>query len=401
MVNRIRDWPWRAVALCLLLSYPVMAIKWLPFGGGARYLNVLAGPISLLLLWQMPRDEMRSMLASAWHLLQPFMPFVVAWTFAQIWHGYVPVDLNPLTRLAWCALLFIGARCVGVSYRHLAWAAIVGATIYGVVGCIEVYWQGRSRAWGGTYENRFGQYATWLAVLVGVHLVHSQKDSMSRSWKVICLGAAALGVFGVVLSGSRGALLGLLVLAPIAISQAMSRKQIWLSLAAAMVALLIFAAIYPPLAQRTALIYRESWEYFDGAEFVPTSIGIRLELYRVALMMLLEHPLLGPGYTSLQQLYATHPSLGSPSPEMLAIPGFHNDWSQAIGVGGGSLLAAFLLTVGWLVLRSRGNGFRQAFVGCALVFSISEIFFADKLGLTLLMVSWALYSAADLNQQEQ
>lgn len=402
MIDRIRHLPWHTIALGLLLSYPIMAIKWLPFGGGARYLSVLAGPLGLLLLLKFTKTDISMMLTSAWKAVLPFAPYVFVWTFAQIWHSYTPADLSPLTRLLWCLFLFIGARHVGVTYRHLAWAAVVGATLYGVVGIIEVFAQGRERAWGGTYENRFGEYATWLTVLVVLHFMQQPRINSLRAERMTFIFAAALalGMLAIVLSGSRGALLGLFVLIPIGIAQSKSRKYLWLLLGAALVSLVIFSALFPPFTQRLALIYREVWGYFNETEFTPSSIGIRLELYRVAINVLQEQPLLGPGYTSLQQLYASHPSLGTPRPEILAIPGFHNDWSQAIGVGGGSLLAALLASFYWLALRARNNHFLQAFIGCALIFGFSEIFFANKLGLTLLMVTWTLYSAAALNKQE-
>ena len=156
---------WRLAGLCVLLCYPIMAIKWLPFGGGARYLSVLAAPVGLLMLLQTPRNEWRGLLLSAWRFSLPFLPFALGWTFAQIWHAYQPADMNPPTRVLWCALLFVGARQLGISYRHLAIVAGIAAVTYCVVAMTEVYGLGRDRAWGGTYENRFGQYAIWMAAL--------------------------------------------------------------------------------------------------------------------------------------------------------------------------------------------------------------------------------------------
>jgi len=115
--------------------------------------------------------------------------------------------------------------------------------------------------------------------------------------------------------------------------------------------------------------------------------------------MLFDYPLLGPGYTSIEQLFRTHPALGVPSPELLQIPGFHNDWSQAIGIGGGVLLAALAGTCIWLWIAARGDVYRQSFLGFALIFGLSELFFSNKLGLSLLMVCWALYAAAGANQK--
>ena len=390
---------WRLFALCILLCYPIMAIKWLPFGGGARYLSILAAPIGLLLLLQAPRNEVRGQLLSAWHFALPFMPLVLVWIFAQIWHAYPEPDFNPLTRLLWCVLLFVGARRVGVSYRHLSIAAGIAAMTYCAVAMIEVYGLGRGRAWGGTYENRFGQYSIWVAALCCLHVFLGGPRDQSRFLNAFLLTAAVMGVVATLLSGSRGALGALLVMIVLLVFKSRDWRQGGLAAIVMTSALVAFCLLYNPMYERVALVYQEARNYFTEPEFSPTSIGIRIELFRIAFLTLLNHPVLGPGYTSLKQLYETHPAFGVPLPEMLGIPGFHNDWAQAVGIGGGMLLLALLTTCIWMGVSARRNVFCLAFLGFALVFSVSEIFFTNKMGLSLLMASWALYSAAEQNQQ--
>lgn len=397
-LDRFSKVQWRLVALCILLCYPIMVVKWLPFGGGSRYLSVLAAPVSLLLLCQAPRSEVRSLLLAAWRWCLPFLPFVLIWIFAQAWHGYDPMDLNSLTRLLWCAFLFVGARLAGVTNRHLAVVAGVAAMTYCAVAVVEVYSLGRPRAWGGTYENRFGEYSIWVAALCCLHVFYGKQEGKSRVLIAFLLIAGVCGGIATLLSGSRGAFLALVVTAIVAFYKARDWRKGLLVAISVMVAIVAFCVFYGPAYARVELSYREIFNYFNEPTFTPTSIGIRLELFRVAFLTLLDHPVLGSGYTSLKQLYESHPALGAPLPEMLAIPGFHNDWGQAIGVGGGLLLAALVTTVAWLGVSSSGNVYRLAFLGFAVIFSFSEIFFTNKLGLSLLMASWALYSAAEQNQ---
>lgn len=396
-----RSWKglWRVAALGILLCYPIMVVKWFPFGGGARYLNVLAAPVSLILLWQAPRDEIRGLLFSAVRWGLPFLPFVLIWTFAQLWHGYDPLDLNPPMRLLWCALLFLGARLAGVSYRHLAIAAAIGATAYCGVALFEVYGLGRERAWGGTYENRFGQFSIWVASLCFLHIFLEKAKDESRSVSPLLLLAGVLGCISAWLSGSRGALLALLVLIAIALFSSTNRRRGLLVAIALTSVVLAFCLLYAPMYQRLELTFGQTKDYFNEAELSPTSIGIRLELFRIAFLVFLDHPLIGPGYTSLKQLYETHPALGAALPEMLDIPGFHNDWSQTIGIGGGLLLGSLFGTCLWMGRSARRNVYQLAFLGFAVIFSFSEIFFTNKMGLSLLMASWALYSAAEQNQE--
>ena len=398
-----RSWQglWRVVALGILLCYPIMVVRWIPFGGGARYLNVLAAPVSLILLWQAPRNEIRGLLMSAVRWGMPFLPFVLMWTFAQLWHGYDPLDLNPPMRLIWCALLFLGARLAGVSYRHLAFVAAIGATIYCGVALVEVYGLGRERAWGGTYENRFGQFSIWVASLCFLHVFLERGKGESRSVNALLLLAGVLGCVSTLLSGSRGALLALLVLIALAFLRATNRRRGLLVAAVMISAIFVFCLLYTPMYQRLELTVGQAKDYFNEAEFSPTSIGIRLELYRVAFLTLLDHPVIGPGYTSLKQLYEMHPALGVARPEMLDIPGFHNDWAQTIGIGGGLLLVSLFGTCLWMGISALRNAYQLAFLGFAVIFSFSEIFFTNKLGLSLLMASWALYAAAEQNQERR
>lgn len=387
------------VALGILLSYPIMAIKWVPLGGGARYLSVLAGPLSLVLLYLAPRGEIQPLLKAAWLWMLPFIPFVVVWMFAQVWHAYDPLDAMPLSRLLWCAALFVGARLAGVSYRHLAIVAGMGAIGYGLVALVEVYWLGRPRAWGGTYENRFGQYAIWLAALCCLHVLFAKPDENSRGLKYFLLVASMFGFLATILSGARGALLASFVIFFVILQHFADRKRAWLIVGSLLAAVLSVCFFYPPINERLGMAIVEIREYFNTPEFRPTSLGERLELIHISLLMLIEHPLLGPGYTSIEQLFQTHPGLGVPPPELLGIAGFHNDWSQMIGIGGGVLLLALAATCVWLAVVARRDIYRQAFLGFALVFGLSEIFFSNKLGFSLLMVSWALYAAAGANQK--
>lgn len=390
---------WRVVALGILLSYPIMVVKWFPFGGGARYLNVLAAPVSLILLWQAPRDEIRGLLLAAIRWGMPFLPFVLIWTFAQLWHGYDPLDLNPPMRLLWCSLLFLGARLAGVGYRHLAIAAAIGGTAYCGVALFEVYGLCRERAWGGTYENRFGQFSIWVASLCFLHVFLEKAKGESRSVTALLLLAGILGCISTWLSGSRGALLALLVLIAIALFSSTNRRRGLLVAIALTSVVLAFSLLYAPMYQRLELTFGEVTDYFSETEFSPTSVGIRLELFRIAFLTLLDHPLIGPGYTTLRQLYETHPALGVASQQLLDIPSFHNDWSQAIGIGGGLLLISLFCTCLWMARSARRNVYQLALLGFAVIFSFSEIFFTNKMGLSLLMASWALYSAAEQNKE--
>lgn len=374
-----------------------MGSKWFPFGGGPRYLSVLVGPICLLLLWQAHRiSTIKPLLKEALKWATPFVPFVFGWMFAQLWHRYVPLDATPLSTVVWCVLLFMGARLVGITHVQLSKTACIAAAAYGVIALGEVFLEGRGRAWGGVYENRFGQYAIWLVALCILHVFLN--DTWSKFSRYILPVAALLGLVAAWLSGSRGALSALPVLVVLLLLKSLNwRNGLFV---AGVVAIFIGAGCYLslPIYQRFIMLYQEVFQYFSEPVFSATSIGIRLELARVSLMTWLEHPLLGVGYASLRQLYESHPGLGVPDAGILAIPGFHSDWFQVIGIGGGLLLLSLLSTSLWLFARARHDPYLLLFLGFSIVFSFSELFMTHNLGLGLLMSCWALYSAAERNR---
>lgn len=374
-----------------------MGSKWFPFGGGPRYLSVLVGPVCLFLLWQAHRiSTLKPLMQEACQWIVPFAPFVLGWMFAQLWHQYVPIDVTPLSTVLWCGLLFMGARLVGVTHRQLSKVACLAAMAYGVIALGEVFIEGRGRAWGGVYENRFGQYAIWLFALCILHIFLN--DACSKVSRYILLVAAFLGLIAAWLSGSRGALSALPVLAILLLLRSLNWRN-GLFMAAALV-IFIEASCYLsiPIYERFVVLYKEVFQYFSEPIFTATSIGLRLELARVSLVTWFEHPLLGIGYVSMRQLYESHPSLGVPDPGILAIPGFHSDWFQVIGIGGGLLLLSLLATILWLFTRARHDPYRLLFLWFSLVFSFSELFMTHNLGLGLLTSCWALYSAAERNR---
>lgn len=394
-----RKLTWHKVALFLLLCYPIMGSKWFPFGGGPRYLSVLAAPTCLFLLWYASRiQSIRPLLSEAFHWGIPFMPFAFIWMFAQFWHQYNPIDVTPITTLLWCSLLFMGARLVKVTHQQLAKSACIFAIAYGAIALVEVFVEGRGRAWGGVYENRFGQYAFWLFALCIIHFyVH---DSARTVVRISLLMAALMGLVAAWLSGSRGALSAL----PVLIFVLSLRSMNWRSRVVVLGFLFICVAtlfyLNPIIYLRFIMMYDEALQYFIEPAFTPTSIGIRLELARVAVITWMEHPFLGVGYSSIEQLYRAYPILGLPSPGVLQIPGFHSDWFQVIGIGGGFLLFSLMVMCLCMFLKARRDPYLLLFLGFSVVFSFSELFLTHNLGLGLLMSSWALYSAAVCNRKD-
>ncbi len=392
-----RRW-YEYLILFVLLSYPIIGSKVFPFGGGGRYMSVLAGPLVLLVLFFNVKNGFRQRAQSACKWAIPFIPFALAWEFIQFWHNLTPIDSTPLTRVFWGAVIYTGARYIGVTKRQLAYAACIGACAYFLIAMDEFFIQGRGRVWGGVYENRFGQFSVWLAGLCFLHFLSRDKDELDPVLTFLTPLSCVFAMIPAVLSGSRGAFLALpalLILAPLADER--KRKP---AIVATIILFLIMAmALFvPAVNERIILAYREFRQYFDEPVFTETSIGVRLELWRVAFGILFEHPLLGVGFTSFSALQAS-PINHVAVPDLLrSLPDYHSDWGKMIGLGGGFLLVSFCTSITLLFRRAGTDVYRLWGLFGALMFSLAELFFCNKLGLSFFVSTWALYSAAKDNE---
>ena len=390
----------RYIALLILLCYPIMGSKVFPFGGGGRYMSVLAGPIALLLIFvsvQRLGENFKAVALSAWAWIVPFIPFVLAWAFVQFWHGLQPADLAPMSRVLWGAVIYIGACRLGVTRRQLACVACIGACAYFSISMVEFFIQGLDRVSGGIYINRFGQFSVWLAGLCFLHFLSEDKTKASPIWTWFLLLSCVLALVPAVLSGSRGALAAIPAL--FLIMPMMSKKSRTMALWAGLFLLMTIPLVllFPAAKARTWLAFQEFWQYFTEPVFSETSIGIRLETWKVAFQILAEHPFIGSGFTSFAKLQANQESFAAIPQALLILPDFHSDWGKLIGLGGGVLLGGFCVSSVLLLRRALSDVYRLWGLLAALTFSLAELFFCDKLGFSFFVSTWALYSAAMTN----
>lgn len=393
----------RYAALLVLLSYPIMGSKVFPFGGGGRYMSVFAGPLALLLMLapvKRLREDFKEAALSAWSWGVPFIPFVLAWVFVQLWHGLQPADLAPLSRVLWGAAIYVGACHMGVTRRQLAYAACIGACAYFSIAMVEFFIQDLGRVSGGIYINRFGQFSVWLAGLCFLHFLSGDNAEHDPVLTWLLPVSCALALVAAVLSGSRGALAAIPAL--FLIMPMISKKNRTTALWTALILLMAIPVVlmFPAAKARAWLAYQEFMQYFNEPVFSETSIGIRLETWRVAFKILAEHPFLGIGFTSFADLHANHENFAVIPHALLILPDFHSDWGKFIGLGGGLLLGGFCISIALLLRRAISDAPRLWSLLAALTFSFAELFFCDKLGFSFFVSTWALYSAAMANDEQ-
>ncbi|MGE5593832.1 MAG: O-antigen ligase family protein [Betaproteobacteria bacterium] len=180
-----------------------------------------------------------------------------------------------------------------------------------------------------------------IATIVAIGLMVRARRTPQRLASAAC---AALAFAALMATQSRGALLGLaagLAVLIVALLYRRGRRVAGPILAVAALALLLVALGlgYPPIRARYATILN------------PAANQDRLEIWRTALAIIVDHPVVGVGVNNFREVYAAYPHARNPVQDQ---PFAHNvflEFGAATGVPG-------LVLVGWVIAVGALNGFR-------------------------------------------
>lgn len=345
------------------------------------------------------------LLTAIWLLNKGLLDFYLAQARAIRWvvAGFAGYFLVSLARLVYfhqsmhtldgplrllLALSGIGAiACLKPNARWFWLGLCTGAIGAALIALVERFALGVDRAEGFTHHPiTFGDLAVALGVMSLCAL------SALRRTRLAWLPVAALlaGVLASVLSGSRGAWLGLLlVLLPLLrFGGRMQGRMLWYS--AGLVLLACLGAYFLPstgVAQRVADAVSDVNQYFSGQN-TNTNVGIRLELWKASFMMIAEHPWLGVGREAFQPTLHAMAAQGRLQHTLaLDYSSSHNDMLHTLATGGivdfSFLLLMYVgpLLFFWKVLK-QGEGERAVFglaglalVACFIGFGLTDVMF--------------------------
>lgn len=378
--------------LVALLYFPVCGLKELPLGGGGRYLSVLAGPLSLLFLLTYDRLRWRDALRDALQFASPFAPFLLACGMVLLAHPDATIG-DPFSRVFWAAIIAAAATRVRPPRATVYSAAAIGAVAYLAVAVRDIRVLGAVRAGAEVNEIIFAQTAMLAA---GLAIVGSYAERTSHwFWRLGWFFAGAGSLIAVGLSGSRGPLLAVFVLIALLAWDGWKRGHRQTVVLGLFTSLAVVAAalVWTPLGPRVQLGWTEAREYFLASNPTVTSVGIRLELWRIALVKIAEQPLLGFGYSTVHDLATQVGELRFMPPEILdQFHHFHSDWAHALMAGGFVLLAGLTISVIALLRQARGDLARGWLVLAMITFGLTDLAFFRKPGFTLFIAAWALLS---------
>jgi O-antigen ligase len=386
---------WLRAALALaLLFYPVCGIAGLPFGNGGRYASVLAGPLALLYLLAGFRHNWRELALEALRFVAPFGPFLAAGLLTLLVHVSAEVG-DPFSRVLWTVPIVLAARRIGLTRTAVYSAAAVGALFYLGAALLDIYVQGLPRAGARVNPVIFAETASLCAGLAFIGALCERQTAVPI--RAFWLLAGVAGIVAVAMSGSRGPLLAtlwLVLLLGVTATRQGNRRAVALVVGAVGLVIAIAWSLLPSSGRMQLAV--QEFEAYNGAAQVPlSSIGIRLELWRIALASWPDHWLFGYGYSTLEQLAPQLPALQVIPMELLqGLHHFHADWAHALMAGGIVLLAGLVATAAALLHQARLDAGRCWLVGAMVIFGLSDLAFFRKPTLTLFVASYGLLLAA-------
>ena len=232
--------------------------------------------------------------SGTWALALVLLGMAVLWLELTTQQGFHRWD-RPIKWALGALCLFYAAAC----------APRPSAFFFGLpIGCIgmgglalwQVFGQGMERATGYTSAIPWGDTALLLACFNGVYAAIFWKEH-GWPWRLLQIIAVMAGVSASLLSQARGGWLALLLAFPMLLLvgwQLRSRffRPLIALLSSLMIALLVIIASVPSLRAHVDKAATEITQFYHGHN-VNTSLGIRLEQYRLAFEVIPKKPLLG------------------------------------------------------------------------------------------------------------
>ena len=405
---KLNDLPSAVTALAAFLL-AALAI-WVPSGYSYAAVLLLLGALCFAPRWLRQPPEPATL-----KLALLFAGMGCMWFLLSLDHGAARWDKGIKWLLGIPCLLFV------VAYPPPPKAFIAGVPL----GCIGMgglaLWQtagqGLERATGFTNAIQWGNLALLLAcmALVCVGVLWRLR---SWTWRAVLCGAVVAGMAASLLSQSRGGWLALLLVFPVLLLQVRQIRPQWfrpllilsVSVVAVVAAVLVFT---PSLNERMALAVTEVEIYLSTGNG-NTSIGNRLDQYRLVAQMIPQKPWWGWGAHGFVEEMQRRVAQGEFAQLLLRYPQIHNDFLDVwvkVGLWGvllQALLFGYVLYLFWpsrgrlqqwpeesehwlhaLVLRVMGS----LVPVCYLVFGMSQPFFNHNSGIMFFVfyvaVLWA------------
>ncbi len=312
--------PFQLTSLVAFLI-PALAL-WVRTGPSYGAALLLLGSLIFLPRWIKKRPA-----AGTWALALVLLCMTVLWWELTAQEGFHRWD-KPIK---WA----LGAFCL---FYATAFPPRPAAFFLGLpIGCIgmcglalwQVFIQGMGRATGFTSAIPWGDTALLLACFTSVYAAVFWRDK-SWPWRILQVVAVAAGVCASLLSQARGGWISLVLIPPMLVLIAWQLRsrflpQILVLLGCLMLAFLLVLSFVPRLQAHVVKAASEISQFYQNGK-VNTSLGVRLEQYRLAFEVIPQKPLLGWSRKGFVQETERLVASGKYDPSILEFKDFiHNE----------------------------------------------------------------------------
>lgn len=365
------------------------------------------------LLWKRPRLNLQR---RDYLLMGVMLAYFFIFTANMLYHGDPARELDMPLRV----LLAVPVLLVLLAYppRPEAWwsGLAIGAISGAALAASQFIPNSPFRPQAATSNAiHYGNVSMLFGMLSVCGLEWAIKQRHRIAWSVLLLAGGLIGIFGSVISGSRGGWLALPVCGCIfVVHYARTRgKHYMTGLLAVLLAVAVLSYSLPnsPVLER-ATDAVEDLKKFEDSDNVSTSVGQRLEMWRTALTLSEDHIWLGMGrngYLNAKKELATE---GKMSEIVLHYTNAHNDYIDSLvkrGIFGLlALLLLFLLPLTLFaraLLRSTAATHPFALAGvmlctCYMIFGLTTSSLTLNIGIIMLVFPMVMLWAM-LRQQER
>ncbi|MDN2677690.1 O-antigen ligase family protein [Janthinobacterium sp. SUN033] len=365
------------------------------------------------LLWKRPRLHLQR---RDYLLMGVMLAYFLIFTANMLYHGDPARELDMPLRV----LLAVPVLLLLIAYppRAAAWwsGLAIGAIAGAALAATQYIPSSPFRPQAATSNAiHYGNVSMLFGMLTLCGIEWAIKQRHRIAWSVLLLAGGLIGIFGSIISGSRGGWLALPVCGCIiVVHYARTRgKHYMTGLLAALLAVAVLSYIVPnsPVLER-ATDAVEDLKKFEDSDNVSTSVGQRLEMWRTALTLSNDHLWFGMGRNGYLEAKKKLSAEGKMSEIVLHYTNAHNDYIDSLvkrGIFG--LLALLLLFLVPLTLFTRalrhGPASAQPFAlagvmlcTCYMIFGLTTSSLTLNIGIIMLVfpmvILWAM-----LRQQER
>lgn len=319
-----------------------------------------------------------------------------------------------LVRYGLGALCIVGFSKLTIHPRSIIYGFAVGGVAVAVIALVQ--YQEAGRAEGYTNAIRFGN----LTLLMGLGCFAASFINFFNKAERIFFLLSGFGLFvASILSLSRGGWLMFASIPIIAYYMLVKYKRYAVLFSLSLLVLVLTVIMLPPVNNRIHQAREEIAGYFsDRDKYVETSVGARLEMWRLAILMGEEKPLTGWGEESIKDGRFEYVEKSLAHPFILKYNHAHNDFLQmwasrgVIGVTG--LLCIYFLPI-YLIFKafkknkdiffplSRFNDLNKLFLVFGIltyfgyfIFGLSDWFFTFVIGRNFYLFTLIAYLSAML-----